>query len=46
MAEATPTSIVKNDHAEKPEKFKGEDFKRWQMKMPLYLTSLNLELGL
>ncbi|XP_068338880.1 uncharacterized protein [Pyrus communis] len=29
-------------HSEKPEKFKGGDFKRWQQKMLFYLTTLNL----
>ena len=29
-------------HGEKPEKFKGSEFKRWQMKMLFYLTTLNL----
>ncbi|KAK0596722.1 hypothetical protein LWI29_018407 [Acer saccharum] len=29
-------------HGEKPEKFKGNDFKRWQQKMLFYLTTLNL----
>ncbi|PRQ52113.1 putative RNA-directed DNA polymerase [Rosa chinensis] len=29
-------------HVEKPEKFKGVDFKRWQQKMLFYLTTLNL----
>ncbi|KAM2422377.1 hypothetical protein ACFXTH_028601 [Malus domestica] len=28
--------------SEKPEKFKGRDFKRWQQKMLFYLTTLNL----
>ncbi|XP_038701826.1 uncharacterized protein LOC119998549 [Tripterygium wilfordii] len=28
--------------AEKPEKFTGKDFKRWQPKMRFYLTTLNL----
>ena len=28
-------------HGEKPEKFNGNDFKRWQQKM-FYLTTLNL----
>ncbi|CAL2254330.1 unnamed protein product [Prunus armeniaca] len=32
----------KNSHSEKPQKFKGEDFKRWQQKMLFYLTTLNL----
>ncbi|XP_027060865.1 uncharacterized protein [Coffea arabica] len=27
---------------ERPEKFKGVDFKRWQQKMQFYLTTLNL----
>ncbi|XP_074573356.1 uncharacterized protein LOC141829732 [Curcuma longa] len=34
-----PTSIP---HGEKPEKFNGADFKRWQQKMLFYLTTLNL----
>ncbi|KAM2417351.1 hypothetical protein ACFX1W_024204 [Malus domestica] len=29
-------------HSEKPEKFKGGDFKRWQQKMLFYLTTLSL----
>ena len=29
-------------HGEKPEKFNGIEFKRWQQKMLLYLTTLNL----
>ena len=29
-------------HGEKPEKFNGTEFKRWQQKMLLYLTTLNL----
>ena len=29
-------------HGEKPEKFGGVDFKRWQQKMLFYLTTLNL----
>ena len=29
-------------HAEKPEKFGGSDFKKWQQKMLFYLTTLNL----
>lgn len=32
-------SVVKG---KKPEKFKGQDFKRWQQKMMFYLTTLNL----
>ena len=42
MVEATTIIIVKNTYAEKPKKFNGEDFKRWQMKMMFYLTTLNL----
>ncbi|XP_060669782.1 uncharacterized protein LOC132800341 [Ziziphus jujuba] len=30
------------NHAEKPEKFNGAHFKRWQQKMLFYLTTLNL----
>ncbi|KAD5961624.1 hypothetical protein E3N88_13097 [Mikania micrantha] len=30
------------NHAERPEKFSGLDFKRWQQKMLFYLTTLNL----
>ncbi|XP_076930458.1 uncharacterized protein LOC143595291 [Bidens hawaiensis] len=30
------------NHAEKPEKFSGTHFKRWQQKMFFYLTTLNL----
>ncbi|XP_073131450.1 uncharacterized protein [Henckelia pumila] len=33
---------VSNSHGEKPEKFTGADFKRWQQKMLFYLTTLNL----
>ncbi|GFS43864.1 hypothetical protein Acr_00g0087420 [Actinidia rufa] len=29
-------------HVDKPEKFGGADFKRWQQKMMFYLTTLNL----
>ncbi|KAJ9559825.1 hypothetical protein OSB04_004985 [Centaurea solstitialis] len=34
--------IVPMNHAEKPEKFFGLHFKRWQQKMFFYLTTLNL----
>lgn len=34
-----PPSVV---HGEKPEKFAGTNFKRWQQKMLFYLTTLNL----
>ncbi|XP_075478729.1 uncharacterized protein LOC142519569 [Primulina tabacum] len=33
---------VPASHGEKPEKFTGVDFKRWQQKMLFYLTMLNL----
>ncbi|XP_068304222.1 uncharacterized protein [Pyrus communis] len=33
---------VVKQHVEKPEKFKGVDFKHWQQKMLFYLTTLNL----
>ncbi|GJR12802.1 pol polyprotein [Tanacetum coccineum] len=35
------TTTVAN-HAEKPEKFNGRNFKRWQQKMFFYLTTLGL----
>ncbi|GJW99868.1 retrovirus-related pol polyprotein from transposon TNT 1-94 [Tanacetum coccineum] len=35
------TNIVAN-HAERPEKFNGQNFKRWQHKMFFYLTTLGL----
>ncbi|GJX31712.1 pol polyprotein [Tanacetum coccineum] len=38
---ALVTNTVAN-HAEKPEKFSGQNFKRWQQKMFFYLTTLNL----
>ena len=34
------TNVSKND--EKPKKFKGMDFKRWQQKMLFYFTTMNL----
>ena len=34
-------AVLKN-HVERPEKFKGSDFKRWQQKMLFYLTTLGL----
>ncbi|XXG72565.1 hypothetical protein AAC387_Pa07g1633 [Persea americana] len=37
----TPTPVMVN-HGEKPEKFNGTEFKRWQQKMLFYLTTLNL----
>lgn len=38
---APVTNTVVN-HAEKPEKFNGQNFKRWQQMMLFYLTTLNL----
>ncbi|GJU54973.1 pol polyprotein [Tanacetum coccineum] len=38
---ASVTNTVVN-HAEKPEKFNGQNFKRWKQKMFFYLTTLNL----
>ncbi|GKB43575.1 hypothetical protein Tco_0888517 [Tanacetum coccineum] len=35
------TNTIAN-HAEKPKKFNGQNFKRWQQKMFFYLTTLNL----
>ncbi|XXG88121.1 hypothetical protein AAC387_Pa12g0375 [Persea americana] len=40
----TPVSIfapVMVNNGEKPEKFNGTEFKRWQQKMLFYLTTLN-----
>ena len=33
---------VPYSHGERPEKFNGQDFKRWQQKMLFYLTTLGL----
>nr|GEU38002.1 hypothetical protein [Tanacetum cinerariifolium] len=38
---APVTNTIAN-HAKKPEKFNGQNFKRWQHKMFFYLTTLNL----
>ena len=38
----TPAVTVSDNHAEKPEKFNGLNFKRWQQKMLFYLTTLKL----
>ena len=40
IVHVTPTVLV--SQAEKPEKFNGIDFKRWQQKMLFYLTTLHL----
>ncbi|XXG56829.1 hypothetical protein AAC387_Pa03g4143 [Persea americana] len=37
----TPTPVMVN-YGEKPKKFNGAEFKRWQQKMLFYLTTLNL----
>ena len=34
--------VVPVNHGEKPEKFNGTEFKRWQQKILFYLTTLNL----
>ena len=39
---STPVNPI-SSHGEKPERFNGTDFKRWQQKMLFYLTTLNLE---
>ncbi|KAL7253495.1 hypothetical protein ACSBR1_007932 [Camellia fascicularis] len=38
----SPVMTAPVNHGEKPEKFSGTDFKRWQQKMLFYLTTLNL----
>ncbi|CAL2255706.1 unnamed protein product [Prunus armeniaca] len=42
QSSVTVNGVTKNPHDEKPEKFKGIDFKRWQQKMLFYLTTMNL----
>ncbi|GKG07795.1 hypothetical protein Tco_0330764, partial [Tanacetum coccineum] len=37
-----PASNTVANHAERPEKFNGHNFKRWQQKMFFYLTTLGL----
>ncbi|GJY01852.1 pol polyprotein [Tanacetum coccineum] len=37
-----PATNTAANHAEKPEKFNGQNFKRWQQKMFFYLTTLGL----
>ncbi|KAL8124282.1 hypothetical protein AgCh_012073 [Apium graveolens] len=41
VAPVMPT--VPAAHAEKPEKFNGTNFKRWQQKMHFYLTTLHMD---
>ena len=36
------TPMVPLNHGEKPEKFNGTKFKRWQQKMLFYFTTLHL----
>ncbi|KAD6118765.1 hypothetical protein E3N88_10036 [Mikania micrantha] len=38
----TQAAQTVENHAERPEKFSGLDFKRWQQKMLFYLTTLKL----
>ncbi|XP_075481108.1 uncharacterized protein LOC142521814 [Primulina tabacum] len=42
MASTSTTTHATVAHGEKPEKFSGDDFKRWQQKMLFYLTTLSL----
>ncbi|XP_075480615.1 uncharacterized protein LOC142521272 [Primulina tabacum] len=42
MASTSTTTTPTVHHGEKPEKFHGIDFKRWQQKMLFYLTTLAL----
>ena len=43
VVHVVPISVSTHvSHGEKPEKFNGNDFKRWQQKMLFYLTTLNL----
>nr|GEU35774.1 polyadenylate-binding protein RBP45 [Tanacetum cinerariifolium] len=37
-----PVTNTVSNHAEKPEQFNGQNFKRWQQKMFFYLRTLNL----
>ena len=39
---SVPVPTVNVSHGEKPEKFNGTNFKRWQQKMLFYLTTLSL----
>ena len=39
---SSPVVTVPINHGEKPEKFSGTDFKRWQHKILFYLPTLNL----
>ncbi|KAL5582887.1 hypothetical protein UlMin_015329 [Ulmus minor] len=41
VSPAVSVSVLVN-HSERPEKFSGLNFKRWQQKMLFYLTTLNL----
>ncbi|GJV51007.1 hypothetical protein Tco_1446748 [Tanacetum coccineum] len=41
LSRSQVTNTVAN-HAKKPEKFNGQNFKRWQQKMFFYLGTLNL----
>nr|GEV95121.1 Pol polyprotein [Tanacetum cinerariifolium] len=40
--DVTMDQTILKSHVEKPKKFKGSDFRRWQQKMLFYLTSLHV----
>nr|CAN82978.1 hypothetical protein VITISV_023328 [Vitis vinifera] len=42
MASSSNVPTMNLTHGEKPEKFNGNEFKRWQQKMLFYVTTLNL----
>ena len=42
LSVTVPAAAVPVHHDEKPEKFNGHNFKRWQQNMLFYFTTLNL----